>query len=94
MIGHGQKLDPESSDDLLKRDWVRRLRNFSHNYFKNDMEKAINCLKDCYNLHKWKTIENKMEFIDFSYQMDEKTFVDVDSLGAQACSGGSCEVVF
>jgi tRNA isopentenyl-2-thiomethyl-A-37 hydroxylase MiaE len=31
--GWGEELDPESSDDLLKRDWVRRATKFATNYF-------------------------------------------------------------
>ena len=87
-------MDPESSDDLLKRDWVRRAKNFAANYFDGDVSEMTNCLKDCFNLHKWKTIERTMEFIDFAESLQEKRFVDVDGLGAQACSGGACEIEF
>lgn len=118
VAGWGEKLDPESSDDLLKRDWVRRAQKFAKNYFKpenafknrnevvaeNGEEDTKNaellgaiiamtgCLKDCYNLHKWKTIERTMTKIDFSQQMKQKEFVDVDTMSGQACSGGACDV--
>ena len=92
--GWGVKLDPESSADLLKRDWVRRAKKYAHNYFEGNVLEMTNCLKDCFNLHKWKTIERTMKPIDFTTALKEKQFVDVDSMGAQACSGGACEINF
>ena len=58
--GWGEKLDEENSSDLLKRDWVRRANKFAKNYFNSDTLKMTNCLKDCYNLHKWVTIQRSM----------------------------------
>lgn len=90
--GWGVKLDEESKEDLLKRDWVRRAKKYAKNYFNGDILEMTNCLKDCYNLHKWKTIERTIQPIDFSVELNAKSFVDVDSMGAQACSGGACEI--
>jgi ribonucleoside-diphosphate reductase alpha chain len=92
--GWGVKLDPQNGDDLLKRDWVRRANKYATSYFNGDILEMTNCLKDCYNLHKWKTIEKSMTKIDFSVALKEKQFVDADSLGAQGCSGGACELTF
>lgn len=94
VMGFGEELDPESSDHLLKRDWIRRANKFAKNYFENDVLKMTECLKDCHNLHKWKTIERTISNIDFSSQMDVKTFVEVDTMGAIACSGNACEITF
>lgn len=90
--GWGLKLDPEDAKDLMKRDWVRRAKKFAANYFKGDVMEMTNCLKDCYNLHKWKSIQRTMKPIDFSKSLKEKQFTEVDSMGAQACSGGVCEI--
>lgn len=92
--GWGIKLDPESSKDLLKRDWVRRVKKYARNYFENDILETTNCLKDCYNLHKWKTITKDLQPIDFTESMKKKQFVEIDTMGAQACAGGSCEINF
>ena len=92
--GWGVDLDPESSDHLLKRDWVRRARKYAGNYFGGDTLEMTNCLKDCHNLHKWKTIERTMKDIDFTKELGEKHFVEVDTMGAQSCSGGACEINF
>jgi len=92
--GWGVEIDPENSEHLLKRDWVRRARKFASNYFTGDIIEMTNCLKDCYNLHKWKTIERTINPIDFTQELGEKQFVDVDTMGAQSCAGGACEVSF
>ena len=92
--GWGVELDPESSEHLLKRDWVRRARKYAGNYFGGDIVEMTNCLKDCFNLHKWKTIERTMKPIDFSKEIGEKHFVEVDTMGAVACAGGACSIEF
>jgi ribonucleoside-diphosphate reductase alpha chain len=91
-MGFGMKLDDTDSSDLLKRDWVRRAKSFANNYFGGDVTRMTFCLKDCYNLHKWESIVQTMQDIDFSNQLSSKKFTDVDNLGAQACAGGGCEI--
>jgi ribonucleoside-triphosphate reductase len=96
VMGFGEELDPESSKHLLKRDWVRRAKKFADNFFAGEdkINQMTDCLKDCYNLHKWNSIENTIQSVDFSTELDKKVFVDVDTLGAQGCSGGACEINF
>lgn len=94
LQGFGLKLSEDNSDDLLKRDWIRRAKKFSLNYFKGDDLKMTFCLKDCYNLHKWKGIQQSFKFIDFKTELSKQTFTDVDTLGAAGCAGGACEIVF
>lgn len=78
---------------LLQKDWVRRARKFAANYFKGDVKEMTYCLKDCHNVHKWESILRSMKPVDFS-QMQQQNFVDIDTLGSQACVGGQCEVSF
>lgn len=92
--GWGMQLDPEDSEHLLKRDWVRRAKKYSANYFSGDVIEMTNCLKDCYNLHKWVTVERAMKPIDFTTKLLEKEFVEVDTMGAVACAGNGCEIDF
>lgn len=76
-----------------KKEWIRRAKKFSRNYFKGDIQKMIYCLKDVHLLHKWKTINREFREIDFVKILKEPQYIDVDTMGAQACSGGSCELV-
>jgi ribonucleoside-triphosphate reductase len=94
LQGFGLKLSEDNSDDLLKRDWIRRAKKFSLNYFKGDDLKMTFCLKDCYNLHKWKGIEQTFKFIEFKTELSKQSYTDVDTMGATGCAGGTCELVF
>lgn len=57
-------------------------------------ERCSDCLKDVYNLHKWWRITNNTKDIDFITDLAPKQFIDINTTGAQACSGGACEVAF
>ena len=92
-MGYGLQLTDEASD-LLKRDWVRRFGKFAENFFGGDEQKASFCLKDCYNLHKWVSIQRTMQEIDFSEALTKQTYVEVDTLASQGCAGGVCELTF
>lgn len=89
--GWGEKLNGDSHHDLMKRDWVRRAYKFAHNYFDGNLVEMTNCLKDCYNLHKWCTIVKSIKPIDFASEMTAKQYIDADTLAASACAGGQCE---
>jgi ribonucleoside-triphosphate reductase (thioredoxin) len=91
LIGQGLKLSDES-EDLLKRDWIRRANKFANNYFNGDINKMTSCLKDCYNLHKWSNIKRTMKDIDFSKELSAQSYVDVDTMAAAGCAGGACEI--
>lgn len=93
LQGHGQTLTSDS-DDLLKRDWIRRAEKFSKNFFEGDLNKMQSCLKDVFNLHKWESIKNNFVDIDFSKELQKQTYTEVDTLAAAGCQGGACEVVF
>lgn len=79
---------------LLQKDWLRRAKNFSKNFFKNDIDKTINCLKDVHLYHKWLKINRRFKNIDLSKVNFKPVFTDIDTLGAVACSGGACEISF
>jgi len=89
VMGSGLILKDDHSD-LLKRDFVRRVLKFSKN-FKN-LEDCVNCLKDVYNLHKYWKIQTNLKDIDWSYELSNHTYTDVDTMGATGCAGGACEL--
>lgn len=93
-LGYGIDISEETSDNVLKRDWVRRAKKYAKNHFNDDLLEMTNCLKDCQNLHKWDKIERHIDYINFADKMEEKVFVEMDSMGAQACAGGSCSIEF
>jgi ribonucleoside-diphosphate reductase alpha chain len=93
-MGFGEKLNEECHKDLLKRDWVRRFKKFAKNYLAGDEQIASFCLKDIYNIHRWEKIRLNYKPIDWTKQLGAKEFTDIDTLGAVACSGGTCELSF
>lgn len=93
-LGFGLKLDPEDSSDLLKRDWVRRVKKFAERNFDGDVMKLTFMLKDCHNLHKWVGINNNFVDVDFSKDLSQQSYTEVDTMGSQACAGGVCEISF
>jgi ribonucleoside-triphosphate reductase len=78
----------------LRAEWLRRFNKFADNYFMNDLHETANCLKDVFLLHKWTKIQQNITPIDFTSQLSEKKFTDIDTMGAIACQGGACEITF
>lgn len=79
---------------LLKKDWIRRVKKFSVNYFKKDLDETIYCMKDVHLWHKWNTISKGFKLIDFTEILKEPNYTDVSTMGAIACQGSQCEVTF
>ena len=92
--GYGEKLTEESSANALKRDWVRRFKQFADNYTDGDIKQAEYCLKDAYLLHKWNKIQDNLKEINWLEDVREKKYVDVDTIASAACVGGACEIDF
>lgn len=79
---------------LLKKDWIRRVKQFAKNYYKNDMNKTIYCMKDVHLWHKWVKISRNFKLIDFPTILSKPEFADINTLAAIACSGGQCELKY
>jgi ribonucleoside-triphosphate reductase len=78
-----------------KKEWLRRAKKFSKNYFKGDLDKTIYCLKDVHLYHKWKVINRELKDLDFSKILNEPVYKNIQEFAAMACSadGLSCEIV-
>jgi len=92
--GFGEDISLETSENALKRDWIRRFDKFADNYLKSDKALAEHCLKDAYLLHKWNKIQSTLKTVDWKEDIREKKYTDVDTLAAAACAGGACEIDF
>ena len=77
---------------LLQKYWVSRAKKFSKNYFKRNHQNMIYCLKDIHLLHKWKEINREFKEVNLTEILTKPTYTSVDTMGAAACSGGSCEI--
>lgn len=86
--------------EIIKKDYEETLEiyrsSLNENEYHQDFLKAmaicINCVKDVYLLHKWEKIN--VEFKDFAWEskLTEKQYTDVDTIAAEACAGGQCEI--
>jgi ribonucleoside-diphosphate reductase alpha chain len=92
--GFGEDISLETSENALKRDWIRRFDKFADNYLSSDKARAEHCLKDAYLLHKWNKIQSTLKTVDWKEDITEKKYTDVDTLAAAACAGGACEIDF
>jgi len=90
-LGYGQDLTKDCHQNALKRDWVRRVVKFANNYFSGNKEAACDCMKDVYRLHKWTKIVSNFKAINWINELEEKSFTDIDTMGAIACVGNGCE---
>ena len=75
-------------------DWIRKFNKFSDNYFDGNRKKSEYCLKDLALLHKWIKIQQNFRSVDFSLELEQKKYTEVDSIGAAGCYAGGCEIVF
>ena len=76
-----------------KRDIVRRIEKFAHNYYRGDIYKAVNVLKSVNNLHLFEVLKKTYKPVDWkSVDFSGKQFTNADELGAASCSGGACEI--
>ncbi len=87
--GFGETLT-DANEHLLKRDFVRRFKKFSTRF--NNVNECAECLKDVYNLHKWVKISNSVGEIDWKNSLTEKKYTDVDTIAAEGCAGGKCDI--
>lgn len=77
---------------LLKKYWLSRAKKFAKNFFNNDIQKLIYCLKDVHLLHKWEVINREMYSVNFGKILNKPAFKDISDYASVACSGGSCEI--
>ena len=92
--GFGEDISLETSENAMKRDWIRRFKKFGDNYLNSDSNIAEHCLKDAYLLHKWNKIQSTLKTVDWKEDIKERKYTDVDTLAAAACAGGACEIDF
>lgn len=94
IVSPGNKLVGTRANILLQKDWLRRAKKIAKNYFKNDIKKTVYAIKDVYLFHKWCSIKREVKDIPplVEVMVTAPDFVDIDTMGALACSGGACEI--
>jgi hypothetical protein len=80
---------------FLKKDWIRRLRQFADRYFEGDTKKTIHCLKYTYLWKVWVDLKREYSAVDWTkFKEEGPEYQEADQQAAVACSGGKCEISF
>lgn len=93
-LGLGLDISEENTKNVMKKDWVRRVKNFATKYLGGDIKKTTYLLKDVYNYHKWVKINNNLVDLDWENLDIKPQYADMDTMGSIACSGDQCEITF
>jgi ribonucleoside-diphosphate reductase alpha chain len=86
------KLEGNRTEVFLKKEWVRRAKKFSKNYFRSNHQKMTYCLKDVHRFYRFNTIKKNFKPVKWAEYFESMEGIDVDTLGAVACAGGKCEI--
>lgn len=77
----------------LKKDWVRRFKQFGDRYFNGDMKKTSYCLKHVSSWKHWVDLQRETKNVIWSSVVeDTESLQDADKQAAAACAGGKCEI--
>lgn len=90
----GLTIDGTRTQVLLKKDWLRRAKQFAKRYFGGNIEELTFCLKDVHLYHKWVAATRAIKGLDLSKVDTKPQYTNIDTLGAVACAGGACELPF
>lgn len=84
----------DSSQELkdIRADWIRRFIKFADNFFEGDLKRTGYCLKDVYILYKWMKIQINFKDVNMEEHLKLAKMIDIDTMGAQSCFSGACEV--
>lgn len=77
-----------------QHDWIRRLKQFSGRYFNSNIRKTTHCLKHVSLWKTWCDLKREYKEIDWSVVVEDiENYINIDTIAAQACSGGACEII-
>ncbi len=78
---------------FLKKDFIRRVKQFSDRYFDGDLKKTTYCLKHVSLWKRWCDLKREYVDIDWTAIKEEKAeYQNADEQAAASCHGGKCEL--
>lgn len=77
-----------------QKNWISDFKHFANKYFDGDLKMFGNLLKDIHLIDEWSRIQMEYKPMNFQHELKQREFIEVDTMGAQACSGGACELTF
>ena len=76
----------------IKKDWLRRFKQFADRYVNGDLRKCSHLLKHVSIWKLWLDLKREYQDVDWELCFEEDFKIDVSTMGAQACAGGKCEL--
>lgn len=94
VMNRSIKLEGSRTAVLLKKDWIRRAKQFAKRYFRGDLLEMSYCLKQAHLYHKWVEVNRILQKanIDLTKVILEPHYTDADTMGSASCVGGACEM--
>lgn len=86
------KIDGTRLQVMVKKDWLRRSKQFAKRFFKNDVQEMTHCLKDVHLFHRWTSVNRELKSINLEELNLKPEYTEIDTLGSVACQGGACEM--
>lgn len=93
VLNRNLSIDGTRTQVLLKKDWLRRAKQFAKRFCGNDLTELTYCLKDVHLYHKWVAANRAIKNLDVTKINIKPEYTAIDTLGAVACSGTNCEIV-
>lgn len=94
ILNRNLVLDGTRTQVLLKKDWLKRAKQFGRKHFKS-LDDLTYCMKDVHLYHKWLKVERQVKNVNIEplLQKIKPEYVDIGNYAAVACAGGACEIV-
>ena len=93
ILNREMPVDGTRTQVLLKKDWLLRAKKFAKKNF-GTVEELVFCMKDVHLFHKWLKTEKLLRNLDIEDILKniKPEYIDMDTMGAVACSSGACEI--
>ena len=75
-----------------KKDWCRRVQQFSDRYLEGDIRQTTYLMKDVHNWKLWCDLKREYKDVDYTLLFEESD--ETKLLQESACSGGSCTIEY
>lgn len=75
-----------------KKDWCRRVQQFSDRYLEGDIKQTTYLMKDVHNWKLWCDLKREYKNVDYTLLFEESD--ETKLLQESACSGGSCTIEY
>lgn len=94
LENYDPKNDPLRYIELENKiSWIKQAKRFADKYINGDYKRMTYLLKDVCNWKLWCDLKREWTEVPWDEALEDKEVaIDIDTMGAQACNGGACEI--